>query len=87
MTKVRLLRTTIGAIANAEAVDQPAANRTEVPRRHLNADAVGAILQREIDEREVAADEYDAYGVGLEAERLRGEVMVLQHYLALLRPV
>ena len=94
--EVEVLRTTLAAIANAEAVAAPDAptdggviagariglGSGEAARRDLSDADVAAIVQAEIDERLAAAGEYAANGRDDEAERLRTEAGALQAHLA-----
>jgi uncharacterized protein YqeY len=50
---------------------------TEVERRRLPASEVRAIVQRQVDERRIAADEYEGLGRVDAADRLRREADVL----------
>jgi uncharacterized protein YqeY len=92
---VRVLRSTLAAIDNAEAVDaapghqQLAIERTpvgvgaaEAPRRVLTAAQVADIVRAEIAEREAAARDYDRAGRPERAGQLRGEAAVLSAHLA-----
>ena len=87
-----VLRETLAAIDNAEAVDASAAppvqhgviaggvaglGAGEVPRRRLRADEVTAIIEREIQERRSAASMYAALGRDEEAAVLRRQVDIL----------
>ena len=89
---VTVVRETLAAIDNAEAADLSAAppvqdgviaggvaglGAGEVPRRVLNADAVTAIVEREIEERREAAATYSAAGRHDEATRLSQQADVL----------
>jgi uncharacterized protein YqeY len=86
-TAVAALRSAIAALDNAEAV--PAARRArtalaggvpgaaDVPRRALSDEEAQAILQSQISERHVAADEYERLGRPDAAARLRREAAVL----------
>jgi uncharacterized protein YqeY len=89
---VAALRETLAAIDNAEAADAGAAppvqhgviaggvpglGAGEVPRRALSAEAVTAIVEREIQERRDAADAYAKLGRHDEASTLRLQVDVL----------
>ena len=64
-SRVAVLRATLGALANAEAVEPPtgpisltaAAGTTEVARRELSDAEVRAVIERERAELLVAADE------------------------------
>lgn len=87
------LRTTLSAIANAEAVatstQAKAASSAhfagavaglgagEVARRQLSAADVHAIVRAEIAEREHAAGEYAGNGMSGQAERLHAEAGIL----------
>lgn len=88
-----VLRETLAAIDNAEAVDTRAAppvqhgviaggvpglGAGDVPRRRLGPDEVAAIIEREIAERWKAADTYDALGRTDDAAALRQQVDVLR---------
>ena len=81
------LRSALGAIANAEAVDPapvdlvPAVGAREVPRRELTDDQVAAIVRAEVIDREAAAREYDGLGRPERAERLRAEAAALAAHL------
>ena len=86
--EVRLLRTLIAALDNAEAVPgetgyvprafgDPGA---EVARRELDGEAVGGLLGSEIDTRLVAAADYERHGAMDEAGRLRREVELIARY-------
>ena len=94
---VAVLRETLAAIDNAEAVDASAAppaqhgviaggvaglGAGEVPRRTLRPDEVAAILEREIQERREAASTYAALGRDAEAAALRLQVDVLVALMA-----
>ena len=84
------LRSTLGAIDNAEAVavEGPAdygdggmgeigLGVAEVPRRMLTDDDVAAILRSEIAERAAEAVEYDGCGQPERAAQLRAEADVI----------
>jgi uncharacterized protein len=89
--EVRLLRTLIAALDNAEAVavvqdkyvprafGDPAA---EVPRLELEDDAVDRLLASEIETRLAAADDYERHAKYEEAARLREEAGVIERYRA-----
>ena len=87
--EVRLLRTLIAAVDNAEAVPGEHKNiqRTfgdpgsEVARRELDGGDLAALLDREIEERLAAAAGYDA-GQPDQAARLRAEAALIAGYLA-----
>ena len=85
------LRTTLGAIDNAEAVDVDeltarggsiARSRTgvgagESPRRQLSEASVADVVRTEVADRESAAVEYDRLGRSDEARRLRREAEII----------
>jgi uncharacterized protein YqeY len=84
------LRSALAAIDNAEAVplDHPVDNgsaagvgATEVERLHLTEADVRSIVEKEVRERTVAAQEYERLGRDDVAERLRSEAGVLSRYL------
>jgi uncharacterized protein YqeY len=90
-----VLRSTLAAVDNAEAVDRPATTdhglaieRTpvgvgaaEVPRRVLTEERVADLVRREISEREAAARAYDEAGQPEQAARLRTEAQLLNTHL------
>ena len=86
---VRLLRTVIAAVDNAEAVpgEQKNIQRAfgdpggEVARRELADADLAALLDREIEERLAAASGYDASRPDL-AARLRAEAALIAGYQA-----
>jgi uncharacterized protein len=80
--RTTLLRTTLAAVANAEAVD-PAAHRgqTEVARRHLTEDDVRGVVRREIAELRAAADELRGAGRDEDAVDLEERAVTLATYL------
>ena len=92
MHAVAVIRETLAALDNAEAVDASAAppvqqgvfagsvaglGAGEVPRRLLSAEAATAIVDREIQDRRDAAAQYSALGRHDEASTLRLQVEVL----------
>ncbi len=91
--RLRVLRTTLAALDNAEAVP-PAATAgaleasplgvgsTEVPRRALGEPEVRALVRHEVEEREQAAASYAEVGDDARAARLRAEAEVLRDLLA-----
>jgi uncharacterized protein len=95
---IAALRTTLGTIDNAEAVDvaerpvptgRPIAGAVghgagEAPRRELSEGQIRALVQGEVADRESAAADYEGLGRHDEATRLRAESTVL---IALLRNV
>jgi len=96
-TAVAALRSAIAALDNAEAVpvareraaamEGPIAGAasgvgaTEVPRRRLSDREALAVVEGQVRERQVAADEYDRLGRSESAERLRREAEVLVAHL------
>lgn len=87
--RVRLYRTLLAAVDNAEAVDasqtwnssEPDFGETEVARRVLDAEAVTVLLQHEIDERLAAADQYRENGMPELAARLDADCLLIAAYL------
>jgi uncharacterized protein YqeY len=89
--RVRLIRATLAALENAEAVpdtgDRPGslaleatpvgAGAREVPRRELSADDVARLVAAEIAERRDAAAVWEQAGRPEEARRLHGEADAL----------
>ncbi|MEV0245980.1 hypothetical protein AB0H76_05240 [Nocardia sp. NPDC050712] len=83
------LRSALGAIDNAEAVEAPRARAgaieasaaglgaAEVPRRELTEDDIAAIVRAEIAERRSAAAEYDNNGHTVRGTALRAEADAL----------
>src|SRR5690606_31917198 len=82
--EIEVLRETLAAIDNAEAVDPSAAPPTQdgvfaasaaglgagdVPRRALDAEATTALVERELAERQSAATTYASLGKHEEADR------------------
>lgn len=90
--EVRLLRTLIAALDNAEAVpveiseeDKFAIRRVgdpsvEVSRRELDAGAVDRLLANEAQARLAAAQDYERHGQSEEAARLRSEAGLVARY-------
>lgn len=92
---VAVLRSTLAAIDNAEAVERPqSADRqpaieqlqigvgtTEAARRELTEAQIERIVRAELAERESAARNYQRVGRIEHAERLRGEIRVLTEQL------
>ena len=86
-TRVGVLRTTLGAVANAEAVDVGAATvRTgllgDVERRELTEHDVEAIVERERADLAATAEEMRAVGQADEADELERRAAILDAYLA-----
>ena len=86
-TTVAVLRTTLAALSNAEAVgaegSRPAvgAFANEVARKELDEADVRGIVERERAELEASAAEYVAVGEDDEAASLRAQIAVLDRYL------
>jgi len=89
--EVRLLRTLIAALDNAEAVaveQKGYVSRKfgdssgEVARLHLDEHAVGQLLEAEIEARLLAAADYERHGEAAEAGRLRDEAGLIERYRA-----
>ncbi len=88
-SRVAVLRATLGALANAEAVEPPrgpislaaAAGTTEVARRELSAAEVRSIIEREQAELLAAADEREALGRPDDAADLRAQASLIDAYL------
>ncbi len=88
-SRVTVLRATLGALANAEAVEAPtgpisltaAAGTTEVARRELTDEDVRAVIERERDELLAAAEEREVLGLSGDAQALRCQAEMLQAYL------
>jgi uncharacterized protein YqeY len=86
---VAVLRATLGALANAEAVEPlsgpisltAAAGSTEVARRELSEDEVRAVIERERAELLAAAAEREGLGLPEDAAGLRAQAEVLGSYL------
>jgi uncharacterized protein YqeY len=77
-----VLRTTLSAVANAEAVDVPAGTTaTEVPRRHLTEDDIRAVVHAEHTDLERTAAELRRLGRDAEAEVLGAKAAVLAAHL------
>lgn len=89
---VAVLRSALGAIDNAEAVDHRQAPKAqtgriagavaglgaaEVARLELSEAEMAAIVRAEADDRRAAAEEYDRLGRHDESARLRAEAVVL----------
>ncbi len=89
-SRVAVLRATLAALANAEAVEAPggpisltaAAGTTEVARRELTDADMRAVIERERDELLAAADEREALGLPDDADELRGQAVALDTYLS-----
>jgi hypothetical protein len=96
-TAVAALRSTLGAIDNAEAVEPPPAapagespiagatdgvGTGDVARRDLTEQVITEIVRSEISERSEASADYTRAGQLDSAARLRDEVDVLTAFLA-----
>lgn len=87
--EVRLLRTLIAALDNAEAVPAETGRyvsrafgdaTAERPRRELDVDDVEALLAGEIEARRAAAADYDRHQRAEDAARLRAEAALIERY-------
>lgn len=87
---VRAVRTALGAIGNAEAVDAPQHLQSplgsvglsqDVPRRELTDSDVREILRAEVRERRAALADYERHGRAEQADDLRAELRVLARYV------
>ena len=85
---VSALRSALAAIENAEAVPVGAASEpsvgvgtAEADRRVLTDADLRSIIEREVEERTSAAEEYVRHGRSDVAEGLRAEAEVLRRYL------
>jgi hypothetical protein len=89
VARVKVLRSVLAALANAEApaiVDAPAwpprpAGTTEVARVELSDIDRLRIVHAQIADREDSAAELDAHGRRGDAEALRAEITVIRPYL------
>lgn len=82
-TRLKVLRATLAAIGNAEAVDPKTvpAGVTEVPRRELTDDDIRSVIDFERAELEAAATELAANGRDDEADALRRRRAMLDRYV------
>lgn len=92
---VTVLRSTLAAIDNAEAIDATAAaggssaieaspvgiGIAEVERRALSEEDIAQIVRAEMTDREAAALEYDRAGRPERAQALRAEAQALSSHL------
>lgn len=90
---ITVLRSTLGAVDNAEAVDVGEQRAgavessavglgvAEVARRELTEGDVEQIVRAEIAERHTVADEYDGHGRTEHAEDLRAQAKALTDLL------
>ncbi|MGH8890194.1 MAG: hypothetical protein ACRDV3_10640 [Acidothermaceae bacterium] len=81
--RVSVLRTTLAALANAEAVDAPTVppGATEVARRELDAAAIRSVIEGEHAEAMDAAALLDRFGRRAEAAQLRRQAGEILRYL------
>ena len=84
--RIRVVRSTMAAIANAEAVEGSAraegtVSYADVPRREVGRAQIIELLDTEIGEREIAAAQYRDVGRPADAETLEEEMGVLRAYL------
>lgn len=81
-TATSVLRTTLSAIANAEAVEvPPGTTATELPRRELTERDIDAIVRGEHDDLTTTATELRAHGRLDEAAELDAKAAVLRSQL------
>ena len=83
--RLSVLRTTLSALSNAEAVDPGdcgAPEVTEVPRRVLTDAEMRTVVERERDELRATARGMHRVGAHDRARQLLGEADVLDGYLA-----
>jgi uncharacterized protein YqeY len=86
MTRAKLLRTTLAAIENAEAVEgvssvEGVVGYGDVSRRILTDEEVAGIISREAEEWQFALAEYERIGQDEKTARLRYELGILRGYL------
>lgn len=86
MARVKVLRTTMSAIQNGEAVEGLASvegvvGYSDVQRRALSDEDVMEIIIREIEEFEGSVAEYRQIGQAERADGLQRELEVLRSYL------
>jgi uncharacterized protein len=80
--RVSALRSMLGAIDNAEAVDAAQlAGVTEVARRQLSEEQIRELMRTEIDERLIAANDYVEHGHAEQAAALRAEATAVADLL------
>ncbi len=85
-TRIRVLRSALGAIDNAGAVEvvekwDVTTGYGDVARRSLTEEQVAGVLHDEIGEREMSVTEYERVGRPDLAETLRQEIEILRSYL------
>jgi hypothetical protein len=84
---VTVIRTLMGAIANAEAVKLDPSQPKEVqgwaeaPRRRLTGEDLSHIMRREAADLRAAAVEYEQHGAPQEAARLQQSAGLVDRYL------
>ena len=85
--RVSVLRTTLSALSNAEAVDASLFDPgvTEVPRRELGDDDIRSIVERERDELRTSANRMRRVGAADRARELVAQARLLDDYLAVSR--
>jgi uncharacterized protein len=84
--RIRVVRSTLTAIANAEAVEastraEGTVGYSDVPRRKVGRAEIIDLIGSEIGEREIAAARYREVGRPADAETLEEEIGVLRAYL------
>ena len=81
--RLSVLRTTLSALANAEAVDAALFDPgvTEVPRRELGDEDIRAIVERERDELRTSADRMRRVGATDRVRELVAQARLLDGYL------
>ena len=81
--RLKVLRATLAALGNAEAVDVASAPKgaTEVPRHELTDDDVRSVIEAERAELEAAAVELAANDRQGEADQLRRRRKMLDRYI------
>jgi hypothetical protein len=81
--RTSVLRTTLSAVANAEAIEVPAGTTaTEVPRRELTEDDIRLVVEGERADLEAVAAQLRDRGMHDEADDLAAKAEVLGAYLA-----
>jgi hypothetical protein len=86
-SRMKVLRTTLAAIENSEAVEGVAsvdgvAGYADVARRVLEDEEIAGILRREVDEWTEGVAEYRRIGQEARADDLQRELEILQGYLS-----
>jgi hypothetical protein len=78
-----VLRTTLSAIANAEAVEvAPGTAASEVPRKHLTENDIRAVVEAELRDLHSSAVELRQLGRDADADLLDAKACVLSDHLA-----